>query len=103
MHYHDFLSLFIELNKMKKLKNPIPDECLSKQYLNRRFHPLIGKRCVQAPLLPRYRSQLYVLRNSLMEIEVGLHKARCRHGYAAEKCRERQNLIPAYGGAGFPS
>ncbi len=31
-------------------------------------------------------------------IEVGLHKARCRQGYTAGNCRERQNLIPAYGG-----
>ena len=49
------------------------------------------------------RSQFYVLANSLMDLEVGLHKARCRRGDTAEKRRERQNLIPAYDGAGFSS
>jgi len=38
-----------------------------------------------------------MLRSSLLEMEVGLHKERCRHGYTAGERRERQNLIPAYG------
>jgi len=33
-----------------------------------------------------------------MDLEVGLHKGRCRHGHTTGNRRERQNLIPAYGG-----
>jgi len=37
----------------------------------------------------------------LMDLEVGLHKARCRQSHTAGNRRQRQNLIPAYGSTGF--